>query len=93
MLFALAFCPTSGLFYFGVLIPMAAAESGGYLLPAVFALATALPVAVVAWLLASGCRPGGAFYDRMRTLQRWMTRMVGWLFLAIGLYYGILYFC
>lgn len=93
MLFALAFCPTSGLFYFGVLIPMAAAESGGYLLPAVFALATALPVAVVAWLLASGAARVGAFYDRMRTLQRWMTRTVGWLFLAIGVYYGILYFC
>ena len=39
-LFALAFCPTSGVFYFGMLMPMAAAETGGYLLPIVFALAT-----------------------------------------------------
>lgn len=28
VLFALAFCPTSGLFYFGMLIPMSAAEPG-----------------------------------------------------------------
>lgn len=33
-LFALAFCPTSALFYFGMLLPMAAAETGGWLLPA-----------------------------------------------------------
>lgn len=32
MLFAMAFCPTSGIFYFGMLIPMAAAAKAGYLL-------------------------------------------------------------
>ena len=52
ILFSLAFCPTSGVFYFGMLIPMSAAETGGYLLPAVFAVATGLPVVIVAWLLA-----------------------------------------
>lgn len=50
VLFAMAFCPTSGVFYFGMLIPMSAAETGGYLLPAVFALATALP-----WWPSPGC--------------------------------------
>lgn len=30
ILFAMAFCPTSGLFYFGMLIPMSAMESEGY---------------------------------------------------------------
>ena len=32
ILFALAFCPTSGVFYFGMLMPLSAAETGGYLL-------------------------------------------------------------
>lgn len=93
MLFALAFCPTSGLLYFGVLIPMSAARTGGYLFPAAFALATALPVAAAAWLLAFGAARVGAFYDRMRTLQRWMNRIVGAIFLIIGIYYGILNLC
>ena len=31
VLFAMAFCPTSGLFYFGMLIPMSATAQGGYL--------------------------------------------------------------
>ena len=50
VLFALAFCPTSGLFYFGMLIPMSATEPGGYLLPVVYAVATGLPVILVACL-------------------------------------------
>lgn len=28
ILFSLAFCPTSGIFYFGMLMPMSAAETG-----------------------------------------------------------------
>lgn len=36
ILFSLAFCPSSGVFYFGMLIPMAAAEPGGWFLPVVF---------------------------------------------------------
>lgn len=38
-------------FYFGMLIQMSAAETGGYLLPDVFALPTALHVVAVAWIL------------------------------------------
>lgn len=52
ILFAMAFCPTSGLFYFGMLIPMAAMEGEGYFLPVVYALATGLPVMLAAWVLA-----------------------------------------
>ncbi len=61
MLFSLAFCPTSGVFYFGMLIPLSAAEPGGYFLPAVFAAATGLPVVVAAWLLAYSVAGIGVF--------------------------------
>ena len=93
VLFSLAFCPTSGVFYFGMLIPMSAAETGGYLLPAVFAVATGLPVAVVAWILAYGVAGLGTFCNRMQTVQKWLTRIVGLLFIAVGIYYGVIYFC
>ena len=52
VLFAMAFCPTSGMLYFGMLIPMSAVESGGYALPVVYAIATSLPVLVAAWIIA-----------------------------------------
>lgn len=92
ILFSLAFCPTSGIFYFGMLIPMSAAETGGYLLPAVFAVATGLPVVIVAWVLAYSVAGLGAFYNRMQSVQKWLTRIVAVLFIAVGIYYGIIYF-
>lgn len=70
VLFALAFCPTSGLFYFGMLIPMSAAEPGGYLLPIVYAVATGLPVILVAWILAYSVAGIGKFYNRIQVFQK-----------------------
>jgi len=52
VLFALAFCPYSGVLYFGVLIPMTIASPAGLFLPPVFAIATGLPVIIIAYLLA-----------------------------------------
>ncbi len=87
VLFALAFCPTSGVFYFGMLIPMSASATMGYLLPILFAVATALPVLVVAWILAFSAGQIGAVYGKMQTIQKWLNISVGVLFIAIGIYY------
>lgn len=87
LLFALAFCPTSGVFYFGMLIPMSANATMGYLLPILFAVATALPVLVVAWILAFSAGQIGVVYGKMQTIQKWLNRAVGVLFIAIGIYY------
>lgn len=87
-LLALAFCPTSGVFYFGMLIPMSATATAGYLLPVVFAIATAIPVLVVAWILAFSVQQLGSFYGKMQKVQKWMNRIVGVLFIVIGIYYS-----
>ena len=92
ILFALAFCPTSGVFYFGMLIPMSATATAGYLLPAVFAIATALPVLAVAWLLAFSVQQVGSFYGKVKTIQKHLNRIAGLLFIAIGLYYCYIMF-
>ena len=92
MLFAMAFCPTSGVFYFGMLIPMAATATAGWLLPLVFAIATALPVLVVAWILAFSVGQIGSFYGKMHNIQNWLNRNVGGVFTAIGIYYCIIFY-
>lgn len=92
MLFAMAFCPTSGVFYFGMLIPMSATATAGYLLPILFAIATALPVLVIAWILAFSVQHIGSFYGRMRTVQRWLNWIVGGIFIAVGVYYCVIMF-
>lgn len=86
VLFAMAFCPTSGVFYFGILIPMSATATMGYLLPVVFAVATALPVLVVAWILAFSAGEIGKFYGRVKTVEKWLSIVVGVVFIIVGLY-------
>lgn len=88
VLFSLAFCPSSGIFYFGMLMPMAAAETGGYLLPFVFAIAAGLPVIIVAWILAYSVAGLGKFYHRMQSFQKVMNIIIALLFIAVGIYYA-----
>lgn len=88
VLFAMSFCPTSGLLYFGMLIPMSAMESEGYLLPVVYAFATGLPVMLVAWILAYSVAGIGNFYNRMQIFRKWFNLVVAVLFILVGLYYG-----
>ena len=92
ILFSLAFCPTSGVFYFGMLMPMSAAETGGYLLPVIYAIATGLPVIIVAWILAYSVASLGKFYNRIQIIQKWFTKIVAILFIAVGIYYAIIFY-
>jgi cytochrome c biogenesis protein CcdA len=46
IVFALAFCPYSGVLYFGMLMPMTISNVSGLYLPLFFALATGIPVVV-----------------------------------------------
>ena len=83
VLFAMAFCPTSGVLYFGMLIPMSVTVSAGWLLPVLFAVATALPVLAVAWILAFSVEKIGEFYGKLRTVQKWLNIFVGVIFIAV----------
>ena len=89
MIFALAFCPYSGVLYFGMLIPMTITTASGLYLPIVFALATGLPVIVFAWLLAYTISGIGSAYNKVRAFEIWFRRFIAVLFIVIGLYYII----
>lgn len=92
IVFALAFCPTSGLFYFGMLMPLSAAEEGGYLLPVVYAVATGLPVLLVAWILAYSVAGLGKFYNQIQLFEKWFRRIVALLFIGVGIYYAVIFY-
>ncbi len=87
MVFALAFCPYSGVLYFAMLIPMTIA--GGLYLPIVFAIATGFPVILFAWLLAYSIGNVGRIYNRIKIIEKWFRRVVAILFICVGLYYFI----
>ena len=87
MVFALAFCPYSGVLYFGMLIPMTVASSSGLYLPVVFALATGIPVIIFAWILAYTISGIGGVYNKVRTFEIWFRRVIAVLLILVGIYY------
>ncbi len=89
ILFALTFCPSSGIFYFGMLIPLSADSTMGYFLPTIFAIATALPVLIVAWILAFSAGHISKIYGQMQIIQKYLNIIVSVLFISIGIYYCI----
>jgi cytochrome c-type biogenesis protein len=92
MIFALAFCPYSGVLYFVMLIPMTVASAGGLYLPVVFAIATSLPVIIFAWLLAYAIGNVGKLYNRIKIFELWFRRIVAVVFILVGIYYIIIFF-
>jgi len=87
VVFALAFCPYSGVIYFGGLIPLSVSSTAGYTLPVIFAVATGLPVVFFAWILAFSIAGVGTVYNRIKTFEFWFRRIVAFVFIAVGLYY------
>lgn len=87
MVFALAFCPYSGVLYFGMLIPMTISSVSGLYLPLVFALATGIPVIMFAWVLAFAVSGIGNVYNKVKTFELWFRRVIAVLFIGVGIYY------
>jgi cytochrome c-type biogenesis protein len=87
IVFALAFCPYSGMLYFGMLIPITVASSNGLYLPVVYASVTGLPVIIISWILAYSVSGIGSFYNKLKAFERWFRIMVAILFIIIGMYY------
>ncbi|MDD2284583.1 MAG: aromatic aminobenezylarsenical efflux permease ArsG family transporter [Paludibacter sp.] len=89
IVFALAFCPYSGVLYFMMLIPMTISSASGLFLPVVFAVATGIPVIIFAWFLAYAVGNVGKLYSKIKTFEIWFRRIVSVLFILVGLYYVI----
>ena len=88
VIFALAFCPYSGVLYFGMLIPLTISTSGLHL-PIVFAIATGIPVILFAWLIAYTVSGVGKLYKSIKIFEYWFRRVVAVVFIGIGIYYII----
>ena len=92
MIFAMAFCPYSGVLYFAMLIPMTIASASGLYLPVVFAFATGLPVIIFAWLLAYAVGNVGKLYNQIKVFELWFRRVVAVVFILVGIYYILIFY-
>ena len=89
MIFALAFCPYSGVLYFGMLVPLTVSSASGLYLPVVFAIATGIPVIIFAWILAYAVSSIGNVYKKVKNFELWFRRIIAVLFITVGIYYII----
>lgn len=89
LLFALAFCPYSGVLYFGMLVPLTVASPSGLYLPVIFAVATGIPVIIIAWVLAYTVSGIGNVYNKIKSFELWFRRIIAVLFIVVGIYYII----
>jgi sulfite exporter TauE/SafE len=89
IVFALAFCPYSGVLYFGMLIPMTISSASGLYLPVIFAIATGIPVIIIAWILAYAVSGLGTAYNKIKSFEIWFRRVIAVLFIVVGIYYII----
>lgn len=90
IVFALAFCPYSGVLYFGMLIPLTISSTEGIVLPFIFAVATGIPVIIFAWLIAYTVSGVGNLYNKIKIFEIWFRRVIALLFISIGIYYVII---
>jgi cytochrome c-type biogenesis protein len=84
--FGLSFCPVSAGLFFGSLVPLAAQRGSPLLLPAVYGVGTALPVAAFAVLLAAGAGWLGKALDRAQAFEVWARRLTAVVFIGVGVY-------
>ncbi|MFW5884987.1 MAG: aromatic aminobenezylarsenical efflux permease ArsG family transporter [Patescibacteria group bacterium] len=87
VLFALAFCPYSGVLFFGALIPLVLKSPEGLLLPPVFAVGTGLPVIAFSFLIAFSMQKVSRAFQTVQKVEKFMRYMVAGVFLIAGLYY------
>jgi len=87
VLFALAFCPYSGVLFFGMLIPLVVNSTEALLLPLFFALGTGLPVIIFAFLLAFSIKKVGHAFSVVQRIEKAVRYIVALVFVIIGIYY------
>ncbi len=88
IVFSMAFCPYSGVLYFGMLVPLTMAQPvvWSWAMPVVFALGTGIPVIVIAWLLSYSVATIGKINHNIQHFEVWFRRICAVLFIGMGIY-------
>jgi cytochrome c-type biogenesis protein len=89
IIFALAFCPFSGVLYFGMLIPLAISTGDAFLIPSVFAFATGLPVILFSLFLVKSISKIGNIMNKVSHVEKIVRIGASVIFILVGFYYII----
>ena len=112
VLFAVAFCPTSAAWFFGLMALLLGSEAGAItivltkigivlpeatlpgatvVLPLIYGIGTAVPVLLVAFLLAYSANSVGKAYNALAKIEWWARQITGWVFVFAGVFFSLKY--
>ena len=75
----------------GLSLPEASIPGGALVLPLVYGIGTALPVIVVAVLLAYSAQSVGRAYQALGKVEWWARMTTGWVFILVGVWFSLRY--
>lgn len=73
----------------GISLPEASLPAGTVVLPLIYGIGTALPVLIVAFLLASSAQAVGKTYNVLSKVEWWARMSTGWVFVLVGVYFSL----
>lgn len=83
---AFAFCPESAVFYFGLMIPLAMNSAVSIFIPLAFALAAAVPVIIIAYIMNRAVDKAQKISHTFEVFQQILNGVTGVLFIAIAIF-------
>jgi cytochrome c-type biogenesis protein len=75
----------------GIGLPEASLPGGTLVLPFIYGIGTALPVLMVAFLLAYSAKSVGKTYNMLSKVEWWARQVTGWIFILAGVYSSLKY--
>ncbi len=75
----------------GIALPEASLPGGVFVLPLIYGIGTALPVIVVAFLLAYSAQSVGKMYNVLAKVEWWARMTTGGFFMVVGVYLSLKY--
>ncbi len=82
---------TSLLDRIGISLPAASLPGGTLVLPLIYGVGTALPVLLVALLLAYSAKSIGKTYNMLSRVEWWARQVTGWIFILAGVFFSLNY--
>jgi len=75
----------------GITLPEASLPGGSLVLPLIYGVGTAVPVLIVAFLLAYSAKSVGRTYNILSKVEWWARMVTGSIFIAVGGWFSLKY--
>lgn len=85
MTLALAFCPESAIFFFGILLPLAIKSDVGLALPPIFAIGAGIPVLFFGWLMHKAFNKALTLSGHFSHFQQVLNAITGVIFILLAI--------